>query len=214
MKQLALVALVAVFTTCGFAEGMRTWKSRKGSTIQAELIEDNGEDAILRTGDGRKMAIRRVMLSPEDIAYLDHLRQQAQEEKRRELEELRRAMFKPSGISVKEFHATRPTEPVVFLAKAQLSDYFNYEFNDSLNPGVRGVYWSVSLHAPRGESIGNGYILKEGRGAKLFALIKDGKWHRVIVRVRYMEASRDSGVFLLDDYQRVQDKDDTEDAQK
>lgn len=107
----------------------------------------------------------------------------------------RRALFKPSNISVAAFHATRPTSATVFLAEAHLSDYFNYDFSEG-----RNAYWSVDLRTRDGTDIGNGYIRKNERGAALFALIEDGEWHSILAEVAYPARSDDSSVFYLLDY--------------
>ena len=126
-------------------------------------------------------------------------------------EQLRIEMFKPSGLSVKEFHATRPQTPVVFKARAELDDYFNYDFSTLYNPDIEKIFWSIRLTADEGDRLGNGYILKAGRGESLFTLLKDGKSHPVIVRVHYPSDSDDSSVFHLDDYKELQEEPQSED---
>lgn len=118
-------------------------------------------------------------------------------------EEARRDLFKPSDISVAAFHATRPKDVTVFLAEAQLDDYFNYDFSDSDNPRAKDIYWSVKIKTHEGTRIGNGYIRKEGRGAALFELIKDGKCHSIVARVRHPPQSQDSNIFFLEDFQEA-----------
>ena len=119
-------------------------------------------------------------------------------------EQARRNRFVPSGMSVAAFRATRPTTPTVFLANAQLSDYFNYDFSDLSSPGIENLLWSVRLETPEGQDIGHGYIPKnKDRGAALFSLLKDGKWHPIVARLKYLTNSEDSGVFVIIDYKEA-----------
>lgn len=203
MKRLLLVlTLSATPFVCSAQDSQhaRTWTSVKGTQVTAVLLEDNGRQIILRNTAGKKLSIGLDMLSQEDVAYVRQLREEVAKQKEQQQERMRKAMFKPTGTSVEAFHATRPTDCVVFEVRAHLSDYFNYEFSDSGNPRIRDLYWSVDLRTPEGRDIGNGYIPKKGRGADLFDLIKDGKWHAVIVRIRYPRNSEDSGIFHLDDF--------------
>ena len=54
----------------------RTWRSVKGTTIDARLVEDAGATVTLQKRTGQKIRVRRTYLSPEDRQYLDKLRQQ------------------------------------------------------------------------------------------------------------------------------------------
>lgn len=205
MKKIAFLILLfsVVWGVAWETQPARMWKSRNGSEVEAMLVEDDGKRVILRSIKGAKLAISRDMLSTEDVSYLDQILREEQKKRREKEEKERRLMFRPSGMSVAEFHATRPTGVVVFLAKASLSDYFNYEF---ISDEAERIYWSVDLDTMRGVQIGHGYILKDGRGKELFELLRDGKKHPVKVRVRYPEGSDSSGVFFLDDYQEVSDE--------
>lgn len=201
MKSILFIAMLAVMVVSVFAADKpesRTWTSTKGTQIEAALFEDKGQQIVLLNSKSGRMAIEFNALSAADMDYIRNLRAKVEQEKERELALARKAMFTPTGMSVAEFHATRPTRPIVFAASAKLDDYFNYEFRDD---EAERLYWSVSLDTPEGDIIGNGYILKKGRGEDLFALIKDGKQHPVLVRVKYNVNSEDSSCFLLEDFQ-------------
>lgn len=114
-------------------------------------------------------------------------------------EQIERDRFKLSGLSVAAFHALKPTDVKVFLTKAKLDDYFNYEFREA-----ESICWSIRLETIDGETIGNGYILKKKeRATSLFMLLADGKWHPIIARLKYTDIAESSGCFGLLDYQET-----------
>ena len=96
-------------------------------------------------------------------------------------------------MSPEEFHATHPTKPVTFRALVKLDDYYNYDFS-----GKENVMWSVQVHTYDEKSLGNGYVKKESKlGRFLFAKLRDGKWHKAVVDLRYLPNQEDSGGFLI-----------------
>jgi hypothetical protein len=160
---------------------------------QKEAAIQAAKDAEIRKMQEKA---RLIKIQAEKLAAEEKAKQEEAEKQ----EQARRDMFKPSGMSVAVFHATKPTTPIVFVAKAKLDDYFNYEFEGDR---AKELYWSINLSVPRFERLGNGYILKSGRGEALFSLLQDGKEHAVIVRVRYSPSSEDSSCFYLDDFQET-----------
>lgn len=95
-------------------------------------------------------------------------------------------------MSIEEFKATHPTQPVKFRLVVQLDDYYNFEFDD-----LRDKYWSIQLYVvnfddPMGRTLTglNGFIDKNSEdGKKLFDLVKDGKEHAVVMEIMYPEGS-------------------------
>lgn len=55
---------------CALAADARTWTSRSGSQIEAELESVQGEFAVLRTADGRQFKIQTAQLSDADQAFV------------------------------------------------------------------------------------------------------------------------------------------------
>jgi hypothetical protein len=55
---------------------LRTWTSRKGTTLEARLIRVSGEAVMLRTQAGKTTRINRSALSQADQAYLDRMKAQ------------------------------------------------------------------------------------------------------------------------------------------
>jgi len=72
---LALMVLVSAFLLCAAdtGESYRTWKSTKGTTVEARLVQDAAATVILQKRTGQKVRIRRQSLSPEDRQYLDKI---------------------------------------------------------------------------------------------------------------------------------------------
>ncbi|MBL7223153.1 MAG: hypothetical protein ISS72_04810 [Candidatus Brocadiae bacterium] len=54
----------------------RTWKSAKGTSVEARLVEDTDETVILESRSGQRLEVKRTYLSAEDRQYLDGLRRQ------------------------------------------------------------------------------------------------------------------------------------------
>jgi hypothetical protein len=95
--------------------------------------------------------------------------------------------------TVEELKATKPTSPVRMRFFAELSDYFNYEFRIANN-----IMWSVRFSDYNGRSLGYGYVSKTtDDGARLFAALKDGRKHQVVVDVAYLPNAQSSDVFLV-----------------
>ena len=55
-------------------EPYRTWKSVKGTSIEARLVEDAGATVTLQKRTGQKLQVKRTYLSPADRQYLDKKR--------------------------------------------------------------------------------------------------------------------------------------------
>jgi len=58
------------------ADPYRTWKSTKGTSVEARLVKDAGATVTLQKRSGQKLQVKRTYLSPEDRKYLDEMRQQ------------------------------------------------------------------------------------------------------------------------------------------
>ena len=56
------------------SEPYRTWKSVKGTSIEARLVEDAGATVTLQKRTGQKLQVKRTYLSPADRQYLDKKR--------------------------------------------------------------------------------------------------------------------------------------------
>ncbi|MFC1805444.1 hypothetical protein ACFL09_00500 [Planctomycetota bacterium] len=57
-------------------EPYRTWKSTRGTSVEARLVRDDGATVTLQKRTGQELQVRRTYLSPEDRQYLDKKRQQ------------------------------------------------------------------------------------------------------------------------------------------
>jgi len=57
-------------------EPYRIWKSIRGTSVEARLVEDAGETVTLQRRTGQKLRVKRTYLSPEDRRYLDKMHSQ------------------------------------------------------------------------------------------------------------------------------------------
>lgn len=83
-------------------------------------------------------------------------------------------------ISVKIFEATTPSEAYTLRVIAEISDYYNCQYIDS-----RSTHYSIKLSDPtNGNGDFTGYVEKESQlGHAIFDIVKDGKAHRITVRI-------------------------------
>lgn len=81
------------------------------------------------------------------------------------------------SIPPKTVVAVGPTEPIIARTKAQLSDYYNYEFGESQN---RAAFQSVSL-----DSGIHGYVRRGTEAHRdLMDILSDGNEHQVTLQLR------------------------------
>jgi len=66
----AAVVLGILLAQVACAGELRTWTSKKGSTIEAEMVKRVGQSVYLRTADGRSMKIGISALSAADRQYI------------------------------------------------------------------------------------------------------------------------------------------------
>lgn len=71
----------AILAVClaGTTAPARTWTSASGKTLEADLVEIQGDNAILQRANGSRVSIRLTKLSARDQAYLAELDQPAPE---------------------------------------------------------------------------------------------------------------------------------------
>ncbi len=69
-RRLILFPTAILLCTSSARAEMRTWTSVSGATVEAELVEQSGGEAQLRTDDGRTLSIRLDQLSAADQEYL------------------------------------------------------------------------------------------------------------------------------------------------
>ena len=62
----------AALLLCTFAQAgaFRTWSDKKGNTIKAEFVRWSGTKVMLKTEEGRELAVPADGLSPADQEYL------------------------------------------------------------------------------------------------------------------------------------------------
>jgi hypothetical protein len=100
-----------------------------------------------------------------------------------------------SPVGYKAF-AAGSDDTATFRVVAELSDYFNYHYTNA-----KPTHHSVSLVEQFGERFGsfNGYARKDSEaGRKLYALVKDGQKHQIIVTVR--KSGRETSVVEITDF--------------
>ena len=98
-----------------------------------------------------------------------------------------------NSMSPEEFKATKPTIPVLFRVKANLADFYNFEFRNAEN-----VAYSIAIEDGEGKRIGHGYANKNDiTGQKLFAKLKDGRKHDVVVEIQCLPNARDGSCFII-----------------
>lgn len=86
-----------------------------------------------------------------------------------------------NGMPLHTYLATRPQEPVKFRLRATLSDYYNYSYRHCANSHYSIRLNDLDIFGPRA----HGYIRKDSPdGERLFALLRDGKQHRVTVELQ------------------------------
>lgn len=87
-------------------------------------------------------------------------------------------------ISWKAYKTQRLREPMLFRVTASLSNYYNYEFGNA-----EYNYLSVKLNDEIIASV-YGYVKRESQlGKRLYALLKDGEEHHLILQIRYLPVS-------------------------
>ncbi len=99
------------------------------------------------------------------------------------------------SIPARTVLAVGPSEPIIARVKAQLGDYYNFEFNEAQN---RTAFQSVSLSSDSGESL-HGFIR---RGTKihgeLLEILSDGNEHRVTLQLR--KVIDQSNLLLIEEF--------------
>ena len=171
------------------AEQYRKQEEEKQASIQAAAEEQ----ARLQQERISEIERRRREKAAEEEKW----RQERFQAEQLKLKQLESEVMTPDNITVAAYRASKPLRDIVFKAYAQLSDYYNYDFSDSDNS-----HYSIRLSTTDNESIGHGYIRKnEMRGAQLFHLLEDGKWHLMNVRVHLTGSWSDPSVFVLENFQ-------------
>jgi hypothetical protein len=87
-------------------------------------------------------------------------------------------------MSVAEYKASKPIEPVTFRVIARLSDTYLSHYRDD-----KDMYYSISLSVLGTESnsrFGYGYVIKDTfDGKHLFSVLKDGKPHLMTLDLKF-----------------------------
>jgi hypothetical protein len=100
-----LVSILLLIATQAHGElSFRTWTSRKGATIKARLLTDDGKVAVIERPSGQTVDVPRSYLSGKDIAYLDSA-------------EVRKAM----GRELPKVKPKPPDKPVIGVVGASIS---------------------------------------------------------------------------------------------
>ena len=93
------------------------------------------------------------------------------------------------------FKSNFPKSEGQFRLIAQLDDYYNYEFR-----GAEQNFYSVSLIENGNSGRINGYISRRtDAGQRFFDLLKDGRYHNVIVKIQYSNTPEASSIVLITD---------------
>ena len=89
------------------------------------------------------------------------------------------------------YRAQRPTVPIEFRVQATLDHYYNYEFINAQH-----YWWNIYL-----ENSLYGYVKKDSEsGRRMYELLKDGKSHNLIVKIRFLPNGDPTGnVVLIED---------------
>ena len=103
---------------------------------------------------------------------------------------------KRNELPMSVFKATMPLTKTKFVVYAQLSSYYNYEFNPYTHPSVRDQYYSVALTDADSDTDIYGYISKAD-AAKMFSLLKDGQSHLMQVELQYLPSKENSDITLM-----------------
>lgn len=92
-------------------------------------------------------------------------------------------------VSLPFFRTQRLKGTYLFRVWAKLTDYYNFDYNDT-----EQTHQSIELRDPDGAAI-TGYIRRDApTAAALLDVLKDGKEHGVMVELRYPPESKDSSV--------------------
>ncbi|HEX4334335.1 MAG TPA: hypothetical protein VH062_00395 [Polyangiaceae bacterium] len=95
-------------------------------------------------------------------------------------------------ISLKVLRADQPRQPARFRLFAELSDYYNYDYRDA-----KPTHYSIHLTDDDRQEI-QGYMSRSAPDAvTLHDTLKDGKKHRVIVRLAYGSHASEAGVIEI-----------------
>jgi hypothetical protein len=88
-------------------------------------------------------------------------------------------------LPLKTLKATRPQGVVVLRARAEISDYYNYQFRDS-----RETHYSIRLRDLRSFDPVHGYApMNSDFGKRLYQMLQDGKEHDLTGSVRWTSES-------------------------
>ena len=85
---LCLCGLLCAVAAVAELSPSRTWTSRRGSKIEAELVQYGGSTVILKRQDGKQMRISIALLCDEDQAFLETLGKERESKAGKEEEEL------------------------------------------------------------------------------------------------------------------------------
>ncbi len=133
--------LVSVSAQDGVLESERVWTDSSGRfEITAKLLQQKGEQVVLETSDGRKIAISRDRLSEADRAFLKSTETDTENP------------FKPPSTGSEPAVPEKPLEPNPTLDAAHRLDYskavWSVEVPDTEPPGIEPR--DIQLPRPQG----------------------------------------------------------------
>ena len=99
------------------------------------------------------------------------------------------------SIPARTVLAVGPVEPIIARVKAQLDDYYNYEFGEKQN---RAAFQSVALKSDSYDSL-HGFIKRDTEiHYELMEILSDGKEHRVTLQLR--KVIDQSSLLLIEEF--------------
>jgi hypothetical protein len=70
---LYVITVIAIFTYFTQAGEIRTWSSKSGESIEAQLIRLSNNYIVLQATNGKPVKIQKIQLAEQDLEYLDKL---------------------------------------------------------------------------------------------------------------------------------------------
>lgn len=93
-------------------------------------------------------------------------------------------------ISMKIFIAQSNSKPAIFRVKAEIGDYYNFNYRDAKN-----THWNITINDNHYNVISGCYVSKSSEeGEKIYQILKDGKQHHLILEIKMDNSGKNATI--------------------